>query len=505
MRLGTLLAALPAARLPRGELNEEIRTLCCDSRQAGADSLFVCLRGPERDGHDYAREAYARGCRAFVCEYPPPGLPADARLAFVPDSVRALAALSSHWYGYPERELTLIGITGTKGKTTTAMMLYHLLKTEGVPCGYIGSGGVLYGRVEERIENTTPAAPALRRTFAAMRRAGITVAVVEVSSQAISHGRIYGLTFPICLFTNLAEDHIGEGEHPDFCHYREAKAKLFSDYGCRSVILNADDESATYMLAEASATRVREISCRQTVADLYATRVRPQRLAGALATSFFLHSEEEGAFPLSIPLPGECNVSNALLALCAAQEYFALRGERIPTLRALAAHMGGANIPGRFALLTTPMQEVDFLIDYAHNGYSLAAAITALRAYEPKRLVCLFGSVGGRTYSRRAELARAACGADFCIVTADNPGEEPPEETMCEICAVLEERGREYIAIPDRAEAIRYAVRHARAGDMVLLAGKGHEDYQLVGARRLPFSEREILLRAAEARESVPL
>ncbi len=505
MRLGALLAALPAVRLPRGELNEEICSLVTDSRHAGAGSLFVCLRGPERDGHDYARAAYARGCRAFVCEYPPSDLPADARLIFVADSVRALAALSSAWYSYPERDLTLIGITGTKGKTTTAMMLYHLLKGEGVACGYIGSGGALYGNVMEKNDNTTPAAPELRRIFSKMRRAGVTAAVVEVSSQALSNGRVLGLSFPLCLYTNLAEDHIGDGEHPDVAHYREAKAKLFSDYGCRHMVFNADDENAGYMLAEASATHTRAISCLRSDADLYATRIRPQRLQGALATSFFLHSEEEGAFPLSIPLPGECNVGNALLALSAAQEYFALCGKEPPTLRALAAHMGGVKIPGRFALLSTPLADVDFVIDYAHNGYSIPAAIAALRAYEPRRLVCLFGSVGGRTYSRRAELARAACGADFCIVTSDNPGDEPPEDTMREICAVLEERGQEYIAIPDRAEAIRYAVRHARTGDMVLLAGKGHEDFQLIGARRIPFSERDILLHAAEERESVPL
>ena len=467
--------------------------------------MFVCLRGPEQDGHDYAREAYARGCRAFVCEYPPRDLPQDACLILVPDSVHALALLASAWYSYPEKELTLIGITGTKGKTTTAMMLYHLLREEGVPCGYIGSGGVLYGRIEEKNDNTTPAAPALRHYFSAMRRAGVNTVVLEVSSQAISHRRIDGLTFPLCLFTNLAEDHIGEGEHPDFCHYREAKAKLFSDYGCRSMVFNKDDESAPYMLAASSATRVRAISCRRTDADLYATRIRPQRQKGILATSFFLHGREEGAFPVSIPLPGECDVENALLALLAAKEYFALRGETLPTLRSLAAHLSEARIAGRFALIPTQLSDVDFVIDYAHNGYSLAAAIAALRAYEPKRLVCLFGAVGGRTYSRRAELARAACAADFCIVTADNPGDEPPEETMREICAVLEERGREYVAIPDRAEAIRYAVRHARAGDMVLLAGKGHEDYQLIGTRRVPFSEKEILLAAVEERESVPI
>ncbi len=498
MRLGVLLSALPTAHLPTEDIDGEVQSLVCDSRRAARGSLFVCLRGAEQDGHAYAGEAYARGCRFFVCEYPPT-LPSDACVVYVHDSHAALAALASAFYGYPERELTLIGITGTKGKTTTAVMIYHLLRAAGVAVGYIGSSGVWYARVEEKTENTTPAALQLRRIFADMRSAGIRVVVMEVSSQAICATRVAGLTFPICLFTNLAEDHIGEGEHPDFCHYRDAKAKLFSDYGCRSMIVNLDDKTAPYMMADACATHVLTVSCNRRDATVYADRIRHARQGAYFGSAFFLHHEEEGGVPVLLPLPGECNVNNALLALCAAREYLLQAGEGTDaTYRALARTLADVTVPGRFEPVPTAMQEVDFLIDYAHNGYSLSAAISALRAYAPTRLVCLFGSVGERTYSRRTELARAACGADFCIVTVDNPGSEVPEDTMREICAVLEEAGQEYVAIPDREAAIRYAVRHARTGDLVLLAGKGHEDYQLIDNRRLPFSEKKILQTTAE-------
>lgn len=465
--------------------------------------MFVCQRGPKQDGHTFAREAYARGCRHFLCEYPPP-VPPDAHVAYTPDCRRALACLSGAWYGYPEKELTLIGITGTKGKTTTAVMMYRLLRALGVAVGYIGSGGVWYADVHRESENTTPDAPTLRAAFSDMRRRGVRVVVMEVSSQAISCDRIAELTFPICLFTNLANDHIGEGEHPDFYHYREAKARLFSDMGCRTMIANLDDPTAPYMMAQSQATRVLTVSCRRSDTTVYAERIRENRRDTYFATSFLLGVQGEDLIPVSIPLPGECNVSNALLALCGVHEYLSeYESERDASFRSLARSLSDITVPGRFERVQTPLPDVDFLIDYAHNGYSLRAALSALRAYSPARLCCLFGSVGQRTYSRRTELAQAACAADFCIVTADNPGTEPPEDTMREICAVLEENGKEFVAIPDREQAIRYAVRHARAGDIILLAGKGHETYQLIDRRRIPFSERDILLSEAIERTSV--
>lgn len=503
MLLRSLLAALPAVRLPETGMDEEIDTIVSDSRQAGSRMLFVAQRGPEQDGHAYARQAYDRGCRAFVCEYPP-SLPPDAAVAYVPDSRSALAALAAKLYGYPAHRLTLVGITGTKGKTTTAMMIYHLLTCLGIPAGYIGSGGVQYAGMQEKTENTTPSAMELHRVFSEMCRAHVRVVVMEVSSQAIVWQRIAGLTFPICLFTNLASDHIGEGEHPDFAHYRDAKARLFSDYGCATMITNLDDESASYMVADSTANRIITVSCQCNEAALFATRIRPTRQGEAYGTSFLLCTEAEGEIPVSIGLPGECNVSNALLALSAVQAYLQeYQPAADARLRSLAPLLSDLRIPGRFEPVKTVQPGVDYLIDYAHNGYSLRAALAALRAYSPGRLVCLFGSVGARTYSRRTELGEAACEADFCIVTTDNPGIEPPEDTMREICRVLEEHGCPYIAIPDREQAIRYAVMHAHPGDLILLAGKGHEDYQLIGEVKTPFSERKLLLAAAE--EAVPV
>lgn len=498
MQLRTLLEALPTCKMPAEGTWQEISSLTDDSRRAAPGSLFLALRGAEQDGHHFVKEAYARGCRAFLCEYAV-ALPSDAAVAYVPNSRYAAALVAAAFYGNTGAHPVLIGITGTKGKTTTALMLYHLLEKMGVRVGYIGSGGARYGAMTEKTENTTPAAPVLHRLLAAMRRAHVRVVVVEVSSQALATERVAGLHFPICLFTNLAPDHIGAGEHPDLTHYRAAKARLFSEHGCHTVIVNADDEASAYMAACAGAARVLRVSCRGAAgACLCATRMRLVETERFYGSSFLLQTEKEGEVPVALALPGECNINNALLALCAAETYAKEYSPATPAaFRTLAPHLAALPIPGRFEPVKTAQVGVHYLIDYAHNGYSLRAALVALRAYGPGRLVCLFGSVGARTYSRRTELGEAACLADFCIVTTDDPGTEAPEDTMREICRVLEEHGRDYVAIADRAEAIRYAVAHAQRGDLILLAGKGHEEYQLVGQTRLPFSERRILQEAA--------
>ena len=291
MLLHSLLAALPAVRLPEQHDDMEIDSIVSDSRQAGARMLVVALRGPEQDGHAYVQDAYARGCRAFVCEYPP-ALPADAAVSYVPDGHRAIAILAAKLYGYPAHRLVLIGITGTKGKTTTAMMTYHLLKGLGIPVGYIGSGGVQYADMHEKTENTTPSALYLHRIFADMSRSHVRVVVIEVSSQAIVWQRIAGLSLPICLFTNLASDHIGNGEHPDFAHYREAKAKLFSDYGCATMIANIDDPSAAYMIADSTASHMITVSCHQPDATLFSSRIRGTRQGSSYGASFLLHTRK---------------------------------------------------------------------------------------------------------------------------------------------------------------------------------------------------------------------
>ncbi len=499
MRFAELLSVLPAVSLSRADEGDEITALTADSRRARRGSLFLALRGEEEDGHHYAADAYARGARAFLCEHPV-SLPSDAAIAYVPDTRAASADLAAAFYGYPARRLTLIGITGTKGKSTVAALTVKMLLDVGVPAAYLGSGGAYFGGRREETDNTTPDALVLHRLFREMLAAGIRVVVMEVSSQAISHGRIRGLSFPIAVFTNLAQDHIGVGEHPDFAHYRDAKSRLFSDHACRRMIANLDDESTPYMLAGATAERFLGISLADPAADLYADRLRPLHGEEGFGTAFFLHARERGDIPVTLSLPGACNVENALLALAAARTYLAEYESENGNAdyRTLALSLRDVYVPGRFEEIPTALPDVTFFIDYAHNGYSLSAAIAVLREYAPRRLILLFGSVGSRTYSRRTALARAAADADFAIVTTDNPDEESPADAMCELCRVLDEEGAEYIAIPDREEAIAYAVRHAAPGDFVLLAGKGHENYQLIGGKKIPFSEKEILKREAE-------
>ncbi len=499
MQLAELLSVLPAVHLPSGGLSLSIEHIVSDSRRVRPHALFICLRGEEEDGHCFAADAYERGCRAFLCEHAV-RLPEDAAVAYVADTRMAAALLAAAFYGYPAHSLTLIGITGTKGKSTVASMITKMLLDTGVPAAYLGSGGAYYADRRERTDNTTPDALTLHRLFADMVKAGIRVVVMEVSSQAISTGRIGGLSFPIALFTNLAQDHIGAGEHPDFSHYRDAKARLFSDYGCRKMIVNLDDESTPYMMAGATATEIVGISQERRDADCYADRLRASRTDMGYGSCFYLHADGKPPIPVTLSVPGACNVENALMALAATREYLIEyeRDNGNADYRTLALSLADLYVPGRFEEVDTALGDVTFFIDYAHNGYSLTAALSVLREYAPARIVLLFGSVGCRTYSRRTKLAEAACAADFCIVTTDNPDGEDPLDSMRELCRVLDERGKEYVAIPDREEAIRYVVRHARAGDFVLLAGKGHEDYQLVRGEKLHFSEKEILCREAE-------
>lgn len=483
MKLNELLRCLP---VPVRELPEDdIRRVTDCSSQAGGDSLFVCIRGCRSDGHAYAQDAYGRGCRAFLAEHPLT-LPADAAVICVPDTRRALGALACRFYGDPSRELRVIGTTGTKGKTTTACLLARMLGQCGIPCGYIGTNGIHYGSVHLTTRNTTPDALTLQKSLRDMQHAGCRAAVVEVSSQALKQYRVEGMHFDTVLFTNLSHDHIGPDEHPDFADYAACKHRLFTDFGAKTMIYNADDPHAVEMLQGASAAT--RISCAMhSPADFAAREIRPVSEPGCFGLRFTLLTGRR-QLPCLLPLIGQGNVTNALLAVACA-----VRGFGIP-LRTAAGLLPEARIDGRSEVVPLPGGVVA-VIDYAHNGVSLRQLLTNLREYRPARLICLFGSVGGRTALRRAELGRVAAElADFCILTSDNPGTEPPEQIIADIAQAFEGCQTPYLRIPDRAEAIQTAVRLSRAGDILVLAGKGHERYQLIGNEKIPFCERELLL-----------
>lgn len=468
-----------------------------DSRKAvDAGTLFFCMPGARLDGHDYAAKVYEAGCRAFVVEHIV-ALPDDAVQIVVRTARESLALLSARFYGNPADKLKLIGITGTKGKTTTAIMVSEILNSCGIRCAYIGSNGIQIGEKHYPTVNTTPESRELHRYFALMLENGITHVAMEVSSQALNNYRVTGLKFDTAIYTNLAPDHISPEEHPTFEDYRDAKRKLFTDYGAGTIIYNADDGHADYMIRDAKANFV---SCAiHADADFKAEDIRPYRDSTSLGIDFDLvHDGIKTGFRLRTP--GEFSVYNGLSAIAVCVHYGVSVREASDALRTIS-------IRGRFEIVDA-LDGITFIIDYAHNGLSLTHALEVLRAYDPKRLICVFGCIGGRTFGRRKELAQTSGKlADFTVITSDNPDNEDPDVIIADVLTYFD-KSKLYTTITDREEAVRFVTRIANEGDIVLLAGKGHEDYQLVNGVKVPFSEKAILLDEAakvkaEIREAV--
>jgi UDP-N-acetylmuramoyl-L-alanyl-D-glutamate--2,6-diaminopimelate ligase len=473
-----------------------VSQLCCDSRKAVPGSFFFCLTGANVDGHAYAKAAYDKGARVFAVERSVE-LPADATVIRFANTREALAHTSAAFYGYPHRRLKIIGITGTKGKTTTALLIHSILTAAGISAGYIGTNGIMYADKQLPSVNTTPESLELQKHLYDMAESGVTAVALEVSSQALWMHRVDGVEFDACLFTNLSRDHVGGCEHPTFEHYKNSKRALFAAYKAGAVFCNADDPSAGDMVvATDKEDRVVRVSLQDPTCQWYAADVTPRREGARLGVSFECHHKNRVGHGY-LNVPGTFNVSNAMLALAVCHDRFG-----VPLDGALS-HLGQVSVAGRFEPVYVPsMPDVTFLLDYAHNRASLQASLETLQDYRPNRLICLVGSVGDRSFERRADLADVAGRmADFCIVTSDNPGKEPPRQIIDEMLEAFPEDGCPRIGIEDRAEAIAYAVGMAQSGDIVLLAGKGHEAYQLIGTERVPFSEREILLKAAEDAE----
>ena len=464
--------------------NLPITDIAYNSKNAAEGVLFVCLVGAVTDGHRYAADAYLRGSRVFVAEKDL-SLPEDAVVLKVENTRRALALLSAEFFGHPEKKIKIIGVTGTKGKSTIAEMIRHILSENGIPAASVGTVGVRIGDVMTATANTTPESYELFRIFADIEKKGIRHAVIEVSSQGVKLDRIYGIPFHTAVMTNLSEDHIGDAEHPTFEDYKACKKELF--HRTENAVFNADDDYFEEFISVATVPSYTYSTREQ--ADFTAKAISPIMTENGFATSFILESMTAKT-EVILPFPGEFSVSNALAAITVAR----LLG--IDEEKAAEA-LSTATVKGRFERIHTPLVGVTFVIDYAHNGESLSAALRALRAYAPNRLICLFGSVGGRTEIRRRELGIAAAEyADFSILTEDNPDRENSADIIRDIERHM--NGAPHIAISDRKEAIEYAVSMAKEGDIILFAGKGHENYQLIDGKKIPFSEKELILAAAD-------
>ena len=483
----------PMIRGLRPPHDAPLTAVCVDSRKAQEDCLFVCIKGFVSDGHAYAPKAYEQGCRYFLVQELL-DLPDDAMQILVPDTRIAEAEAAAAFYGHPERSMELFAITGTKGKTTTALFLHKILCDAGIPTGYMGTNGIIFDDHYYPTVNSTPDSLLIYAYLREMLDAGMGAAVLEVSSQGLKLYRTYGLSFRVCGFTNLSPDHIGGNEHPDMADYAACKRRLFTDYPHDFTVCNMDDPATAYM-AEGDHAEIVGFSTSGHPDAAWSTTVIQGVIRNGIPGMEYGLNIQGLTLPhmYFLPQPGEFNVKNALCAMAMVHQVFGIPVE------SACESLETATVPGRFE--TVFRDHVLYVIDYAHNGVSMASMLDLLRGYHPKRLICLFGSVGERTKERRRELAEAAgVRADLCILTSDNPGREDPEAILAEIDAAFPVGSCPRVSITDRGEAVAYAVRNARPGDVILLAGKGHETYQLVGTVKEPYSDRGALMAALRAK-----
>ncbi len=484
MRLRELLVEA-GYKLPMGVADREIVGIASDSRRLRAGELFVALRGLSADGNAFLEEAMARGAVFLISEQPHRGLPT----LVVPDARVALARLYDAWYGHPARSLSLIGVTGTNGKTSVATMLFSIFRHAGCSCGLIGTVEARFGdevldaRGENSLANmTTPDPAELYRLLRVLCDRGARYVVMEVTSHALALSKVEPLSFSLALFTNLSEDHLDF--HGDMESYFLEKCKLF-ERAQRAVISHSTPFGRR--LCEALDIPTFAVSPQT---------VREVKLLGADGVSFTLDFEGE-PLRLSLPVPGAFSVENGALAAAAAL-LLGLSRETVAT--ALSQFEG---VKGRMECFFDDRQGITVIFDYAHTPDALEKLLSCVRGFRKKgqRILLLFGCGGDRDRSKRRLMGQIGSRlADFLILTSDNSRSEAPEAILREILRGVDKE-RPFCTIVDRGEAIRYAVLAARRGDILLLAGKGHEEYEIRGSQRLPFSEREIVKKALAERE----
>ena len=478
MRLTELLQNLEYICV-QGSLDTEVRSVVFDSRKADKDSLFICIKGAVSDGHKYAEDVAAKGASVLVVQ-DHVAVPEHVTVIKVPDSRYAMACISAAWFGHPAEKLKVIGITGTKGKTTTTYLVKSILENAGHKVGLIGTIEAIIGDKVIPAANTTPESYVVQQYFAEMVEAGCDSVVMEVSSQGLMLHRTAGFLFDLGIFTNIEPDHIGPNEHKDFEDYMHCKGMLFKQ--CRVGIVNADDEHLEKVL-EGHTCSLETFGFSEK-ADLRAKDLHLVTGKGTLGIAY----QAEGLmnFPVEIDLPGKFSVYNSLTAIAICR-HFGVSVENIQ--KALKA----AKVKGRIEMVKVS-DDFTLMIDYAHNAMSLESLLTTLREYEPARLVCLVGCGGNRSKLRRYEMGEVSGRlADLTIITSDNPRDEEPQAIIDDIKIGISKTAGHYVEIADRKEAIAYAIRHGQPGDIIVLAGKGHEDYQEIKGKKYPMDERDLI------------
>ena len=483
MILKEILVGLEGLKV-KGNLDIDINYLDKDSRNMKENSLFIAVKGFESDGHEFINTAIENGAKAVIVEEGVDvkilkAIPEGITIIVAKDTRYALAICSCNFYGNPSRKFKLVGITGTKGKTTTSFMVKKILEKAGKKVGLIGTIASYIG--EEKLEDsdrTTPESNKLQEIFAKMADAKCDVVVMEVSSQSLKLNRVAGSFFDIGVFTNFSEDHISPKEHPDMEDYFNSKVKLFDM--CKVGFINADDyhvaklpklvkncEFTTYGIDNFCNMLAKDITVTNSYVDF--------------KIKFGSKNERIKTY-----IPGRFSVYNSLAAICVCEKL----GANIDQIREALEEV---RVPGRSELVNNK-RDLTIMIDYAHSPESLENILSAVKTYTRGKVISLFGCGGDRDTAKRPIMGKISGEiADFTIITSDNPRTEDPDKIAKQIEEGIKKTKGKYVVIVDRIKAIRYAIEMADKNDIIVLAGKGHEPYQEINGKKYPFDERQIV------------
>lgn len=457
----------------------EVNHLQNDSRKVTDRDVFVCIKGAGFDGHEFVEDVAKKGAKAVVVMEDVTA-PKDVTVVKVEDTRYALACMSAAYFGHPAEKLITIGITGTKGKTTTTYMVRQVLESVGIKTGLIGTIETIIGDEVTPAKNTTPESYVVQESFAKMVEAGCKCVVMEVSSQGLMLHRVSGFTFDYGIFTNIEPDHIGPNEHKDFDDYLHCKSMLLKQ--CKHGIVNMDADYIDRVL-EGHTCDLETFGVNGDY-DFKASDINLFTKPGCLCVGYELSGKMN--FKVEIDVPGNFSVYNSLCAI-AICSHFTQGADKIKQA------LMDVRVKGRVEIIPIS-HRFTLMIDYAHNAMSLESLLTSLKEYHPKRLVTLFGCGGNRARDRRFEMGEVSSRlSDFTIVTSDNPRFEEPMDIINDILVGVKKADGEYVTVPDRKDAIRYAILHAKDGDVIVLAGKGHEDYQEIKGVKHPMDERVLI------------
>lgn len=465
----------------KGDIEIEVNNISYDSRKVGKEDAFICLVGASVDGHDYIEKAIESGANTIIVQKDI-NIDSDVTVIKLKDTRKSLSRLAINYFDNPSSELTTIAITGTKGKTTTSFMIKNILEEDNKKVGVIGTMGVFFGDKHYSTVNTTPESYDIQKYLREMVNDGVEYLVMEVSSQALKVGRVDGMMFDYGVFTNLSEDHIGDNEHKDMEEYIYCKSLLFKM--CKNGIFNIDDIHYNEM--------IKDCTCKvytfghNKEANLVIDKVELLRKEHFIGLEMKTSGIVNDVFLVNTP--GEFSAYNSACAIVVTT----LLGCNIDSIKDALSKVA---VRGRVEIVPVS-KKYTVIIDYAHNGVSTESILTTMRKYNPKRIVSLFGCGGNRSKDRRYDMGEVSGKyADLSILTEDNSRYEDVNDIINDIEVGIKKTDGKYIKIPDRREAIKYAIDNAEEGDIILILGKGHEIYQEKNGERTHFDDREEVLK----------